>query len=122
MTLSQSTVIRILAWLLNKGAIEKRCTDDEIAFEPTGCKDIRETDDYPRLRVRLVAHYDPIATPLKVDMTTGDKIGNDDAMKARWDAYAKGETYSEDLSFDAVYVKRHRRDVGATVTHPRENR
>lgn len=48
--------------------------DDDITFEVTGCEDIRETDDYPGLRIHLLAHYEPMATPLKVDVTTGDKI------------------------------------------------
>ena len=48
--------------------------DDDITFEVTGCEDIRETDDYPGLRVHLMARYGPMATPLKVDVTTGDRI------------------------------------------------
>lgn len=48
--------------------------DDDIIFEVTGCEDIRDTDDYPGLRIHLLAHYDPMATPLKIDATTGDRI------------------------------------------------
>lgn len=48
--------------------------DDDISFAVINCEDIRETDDYPGLRVHLIAHYDPMAIPLKIDVTTGDKI------------------------------------------------
>lgn len=36
--------------------------------------DIRETDDYPEIRVSLKANYAPISVPLTVDVTTGDMI------------------------------------------------
>ena len=36
--------------------------------------DIRETDDYPGIRVSLKANYPPISVPLTVDVTTGDII------------------------------------------------
>ena len=48
--------------------------DDNLAFEPLQTDDIRETDDYPGIRVHLKAHYDPLAVPLTVDVTCGDKI------------------------------------------------
>jgi predicted nucleotidyltransferase component of viral defense system len=35
---------------------------------------IRETDDYPGIRVLLTAKYAPLNVPLSVDVTTGDKI------------------------------------------------
>lgn len=46
--------------------------DWEIEFDRT--EDIRETDDYPGIRVHLRAIYAPMAIPLTVDVTTGDKI------------------------------------------------
>ena len=46
--------------------------DDE--FEVVGISDIRETDDYPGIRVGLKANYPPISVPLTVDVTTGDMI------------------------------------------------
>ena len=46
--------------------------DWEFAFDRT--EDIRETDDYPGIRVHLRAIYAPMAIPLTVDVTTGDKI------------------------------------------------
>ena len=36
--------------------------------------DIRESDDYPGIRVALKANYPPISVPLTVDVTTGDVI------------------------------------------------
>ena len=48
--------------------------DDDIEFEVVDVSDIRETDDYPGIRVSLKANYPPIAVPLTVDVTTGDSI------------------------------------------------
>lgn len=48
--------------------------DDDWAFEVVRTEDIRETDDYPGIRVHLVAKYPPMAVPLTVDVTTGDRI------------------------------------------------
>ena len=48
--------------------------DDNIIFELVNITDIRETDDYPGIRVGLKANYPPMSVPLFVDVTTGDKI------------------------------------------------
>lgn len=48
--------------------------NDDISFELVGISDIRETDDYPGIRVSLKANYAPISVPLTVDVTTGDII------------------------------------------------
>lgn len=48
--------------------------DDDWEFDFTRTEDIRETDDYPGIRVRLKANYAPMSVPLTVDVTTGDKI------------------------------------------------
>ena len=48
--------------------------DDDAQFEIVVVADIRETDDYPGIRVSLKANYPPISVPLTVDVTTGDKI------------------------------------------------
>lgn len=47
---------------------------DGVQFEVVGISDIRETDDYPGIRVALKAKYPPISVPLTVDVTTGDMI------------------------------------------------
>jgi predicted nucleotidyltransferase component of viral defense system len=48
--------------------------EDDVVFEILGTADIRETDDYPGIRMNLKANYAPISVPLTVDVTTGDKI------------------------------------------------
>lgn len=48
--------------------------DDDWSFEFDRTEDIRETDDYPGMRVYLKAIYPPMAVPLKIDVTTGDSI------------------------------------------------
>ncbi|MGL4762809.1 MAG: nucleotidyl transferase AbiEii/AbiGii toxin family protein [Sarcina sp.] len=48
--------------------------EDDVEFEIISIADIRETDDYPGIRVSLKANYKPLSVPLSVDVTTGDKI------------------------------------------------
>ena len=48
--------------------------DDDVTFSVNRVADIRETDDYPGIRVSLIASYPPLRVPLSVDVTTGDKI------------------------------------------------
>jgi len=48
--------------------------DDGIAFKFTKIEPIREDDAYGGFRVSLVARYDTISAPLKIDITTGDAI------------------------------------------------
>jgi predicted nucleotidyltransferase component of viral defense system len=48
--------------------------DDDVTFTVVRTTNIREGDDYPGLRVALTANYPPLAVPLTVDVTTGDKI------------------------------------------------
>ena len=48
--------------------------EDDVVFEIVSIADIRETDDYPGIRVNLKANYSPISVPLTVDVTTGDVI------------------------------------------------
>lgn len=48
--------------------------DDDVKFLIEDISDIRETDDYPGIRVSLKANYPPISVPLTVDVTTGDII------------------------------------------------
>ena len=56
---------------------EKVCAikiEDDITFKLLRTTDIREGDDYPGMRVSLVAEYPPLSVPLTVDVTTGDRI------------------------------------------------
>jgi len=48
--------------------------EDDVKFEVLDTADIREGDDYPGIRVAMRANYPPLAVPLTVDVTTGDKI------------------------------------------------
>ena len=48
--------------------------DDDWEFDFARTEDIRETDDYPGIRVHLKANYAPMSVPLTVDVTTCDKI------------------------------------------------
>ena len=54
--------------------ISKTHIDDDISFEFRGIDDIREDDEYGGYRVSLTGNYPPMAVPLKIDITTGDKI------------------------------------------------
>lgn len=47
---------------------------DDVQLKLAGISDIRESDDYPGIRVALKANYPPISVPLTVDVTTGDII------------------------------------------------
>ena len=51
--------------------------DDDWEFELDRIEDIRETDDYPGIRVHLKGSYPPMLVPLTVDVTTGDRITPD---------------------------------------------
>lgn len=56
---------------------EKICLisiDDNITFAVKHTEAIRKDDDYGGFRVSLEALYPPMAIPIKVDITTGDKI------------------------------------------------
>jgi predicted nucleotidyltransferase component of viral defense system len=48
--------------------------EDDIVFYVNRTSDIREGDVYPGMRVHLSANYPPLAVPLTIDVTTGDKI------------------------------------------------
>ena len=48
--------------------------DDGITFKLKRADAIRENDEYNGMRVSFEAIYPPMAVPLKIDITTGDKI------------------------------------------------
>mgnify|MGYP002519704620 FL=1 len=48
--------------------------DDDVTFCFRSIGEIREGDEYTGYRVSLSANYPPMAVPLKLDITTGDKI------------------------------------------------
>ena len=47
---------------------------DDVTFDLLDISDIRESADYPGIRISLKANYPPISVPLTVDVTTGDVI------------------------------------------------
>lgn len=49
-------------------------TKDNWSFHFDRTEEIRETDDYPGIRVHLRARYAPMSVPLTIDVTTGDQI------------------------------------------------
>ena len=48
--------------------------DDDVLFHVRSIGEIREGDEYTGYRVALSANYPLMAVPLKLDITTGDKI------------------------------------------------
>jgi len=48
--------------------------NDDVIFNFRSIGEIREGDEYTGYRVSLSANYLPMAVPLKLDLTTGDKI------------------------------------------------
>ena len=48
--------------------------NDEVKFDVVSITEIRETDDYFGFRVSLIAGIGTMKIPLKIDITTGDKI------------------------------------------------
>lgn len=66
--LSEKTVREMIAEILRIDL------DDDISFTFQRIGEIREADEYPGYRVSLTAEYPPISVPLKLDITTGDKI------------------------------------------------
>lgn len=71
----------IKGWSVNEESIKKMFIDiceidlyDDITFELKKISEIREKDEYTGYRVSLSANYPPMAIPLKLDITTGDKI------------------------------------------------
>ncbi|MGF6376753.1 putative nucleotidyltransferase component of viral defense system [Clostridiales Family XIII bacterium PM5-7] len=56
------------------GEIIEISLDDSISFEFVDINLIRENDDYNGYRISLKANFPPMSVPLKIDLTTGDKI------------------------------------------------
>ena len=56
------------------GEICKIELDDDVSFSFRSIGEIREGDEYTGYRVSLSANYPPMAVPLKLDITTGDRI------------------------------------------------
>jgi predicted nucleotidyltransferase component of viral defense system len=75
---------------------EKICeieTDDPFEFEITKVNEVREGDVYSGFKVSLIGKYPPMAVPIKLDVTTGDKIT------------PKEISFSYDMLFDEGYLE-----------------
>lgn len=48
--------------------------DDNIVFNIKNISKIREDDEYAGYRAALTAEFQPMVVPMKLDITTGDKI------------------------------------------------
>lgn len=71
----------IKGWPVNEESVKNMFLDickidlqDDVTFEFKKIGEIRESDEYTGYRVSLSANYPPMAVPLKLDITTGDKI------------------------------------------------
>lgn len=71
----------IKGWPVNEESVRKMFLDiceinlqDDVTFDFKKISEIREGDEYTGYRVSLSANYPPMAVPLKLDITTGDKI------------------------------------------------
>jgi len=67
-TLSQDNIRKVFDAVCSIDA------DDHVSFDIVSIEDIRETDDYPGLRVSLKACLESVSVSLSVDVTTGDRI------------------------------------------------
>ncbi len=67
-TLTHETLLEIA------NEIIKITTEESFEFKVEGIEDIRETDDYPGLRLKLIASFERIEVAVMVDVTAGDAI------------------------------------------------
>ncbi len=75
---------------------EKICevkTEDPFDFEITNVNEIREGDTYTGYKVSLIGKYPPMAVPIKLDVTTGDRIT------------PKEISFSYEMLFDEGYLE-----------------
>lgn len=49
-------------------------TEESFTLEVDGVEEIRETDDYPGYRLKMIATFERIKEPVTIDVTTGDAI------------------------------------------------
>ena len=66
--LKEEVIKNILEEILNINV------DDNISFAINNIKHIREDDEYENFRIYLMACFDKIKNPMKIDITTGDII------------------------------------------------
>lgn len=96
--------------------------DDDWEFVFDRTEDIRETDDYPGIRVHLKANYAPMTVPLTVDVTTGDRITPDAVEYSYPLLFDEGEICLMAYPIETVLAEKLETVVsrGVTNTRPRD--
>lgn len=96
--------------------------DDDWEFVFDRTEDIRETDDYPGIRVHLKANYAPMSVPLTVDVTTGDRITPDAVEYSYPLLFDEGEICLMAYPIETVLAEKLETVVsrGVTNTRPRD--
>lgn len=93
--------------------------DDDWEFEFDRIEDIRETDDYPGIRVHLKRSYAPMLIPLTVDVTTGDRITPDAVEYSYPLLFGEGEISLMAYPIETVLAEKLETVVSRGVTNTR---
>ncbi len=93
--------------------------DDDWEFEFDRIEDIRETDDYPGIRVHLKGSYAPMLVPLTVDVTTGDRITPDAVEYSYPLLFGEGEISLMAYPIETVLAEKLETVVSRGVTNTR---
>lgn len=93
--------------------------DDDWEFEFDRIEDIRETDDYPGIRVHLKGSYVPMLVPLTVDVTTGDRITPDAVEYSYPLLFGEGEINLMAYPIETVLAEKLETVISRGVTNTR---
>ena len=93
--------------------------DDDWEFELDRIENIRETDDYPGIRVHLKGSYPPMLVPLTVDVTTGDRITPDAVEYSYPLLFGEGEISLMAYPIETVLAEKLETVVSRGVTNTR---
>ena len=77
--------------------------EDGITFRLQSIHEIREDDEYSGYRVSLIAEYGRMSVPLKLDITSVDKITPREIeyrYKLMWENYQKDFDYAKGIEFE----------------------
>lgn len=96
--------------------------DDDWKFEFDRTEDIRETDEYAGIRVRLKGIYASMVVPLTADVTTGDRITPDAVEYSYPLLFDQGEISLMAYPIETVLVEKLETVVsrGVANTRPRD--
>ena len=96
--------------------------DDDVQFQVVGVCDIRETDDYPGMRVSLKANYSPISVPLVVDVTTGDVLTPSETEYAFSSLFGEGEISVLTYNLETLFAEKLETVLSRNIanTRPRD--